>query len=392
MSEDEQSLRGGFARVQLGGIILAVVGLALCVFGALTNPHQFYFSYLFGYVFWIGLGLGCFALVMIHHLTGGGWGFLIRRMLEAGVMTLPIMAVLFLPFFLGLHELYSWSHPEIVAHDEALQHKHLYLNLPAFAIRSAVLFALWTVCALLLNRWSFRQDATEDPAPTRWLRTLSGPGLVLYALTGTLAAVDWVMVLENDWYSTIFPLQLMIGQMLATLALCITLLAWFGKHEPLRSIVKPEHFHALGNLLLAFVMLWAYMAVSQLIIIWSGNLPREISWYLHRSTGGWKWVVVFVVVFYFFVPFSLLLARQNKTNVRPLCAIALGVFCVHFVEVFWFVAPSLHGTGFGVSWLDFTAAAGIGGVWVAAFFGRLKNHPLMPSNDPRLPETFANGN
>ena len=197
------------------------------------------------------------------------------------------------------------------------------------------------------------------------------------------------MVLEDDWYSSVFPIELMVGQMLGVVTLCITLLAWLRRHDPLRRVVQIEHFHNLGNLLLTFVMLWAYMAVSQLIIIWSGNVPDEIPWYLHRSIGGWRWIVIFGAVLYFFVPFFLLLARQNKENIRMLCAIAAGLFCLHIVEVFWFVAPSLHTRGFGVSWLDAAAVAGLGGVWFAVFFGRLKNHPLIPRNDPRLPPAFV---
>ncbi len=393
MSADELTLRDRLGRVQRLAALVGAVGVALCLLGAVCSTRQFFFSYLFGYLFWVGVALGGFGILMIHHLTGGGWGFAIRRFLEAGLMTLPLLAGLFVPLLFGLPHLYRWARPHGGGEERPpLPHQHLYLSVPAFTGRAVVIFGLWIGLAVLLNRFSHQQDATaDDPAPTRRLRTLAGPGLVLYGLTGTFALVDWVMVLESNWYSSVFPVQVMIGQMLSTLALAIALLAWLRNRPPLRDRLRDEHFHSLGSLLLALVMLWTYLAISQLLIIWSGNLPREIFWYLHRSAGGWKWWIGFLTLFHFFIPFCLLLSKGVKRRVPILGGIALGVFIIHAANDFWLVAPALHPEGLWISWLDLAAPLGLGGVWLAVFLARLKSRPLLPAHDPRMDGDLAHG-
>ncbi len=284
----------------------------LCLVGWLLDPRQFFISYLFAELVWLGVALGCMAFLMIHYLTGGKWGWPVRRFFEAAAKTLPLVGLLFIPICFGIHYLYPWAMPARVAADKILQHKHPYLSVPFFTARAVIAFAIWSWMAYLLNKWSREQDATRDPAPMKRLRKLSGPGLVIYPLTITFVFVDWVMSLEPDWFSTIFPILICIGQMLSGLAFVILLLAWIGPRTSLSEIIGKENFHHLGSLLLAFTMLWAYMAFSQLLVIWSGNLPHEISWYLHRIAGGWRWVLVFLVLFHFFGPFFLLLSRQMK--------------------------------------------------------------------------------
>ncbi len=389
--EPEPALAPALARWQRVALVVGIVGLALSGVGWFFDPRQFFFSYLFGFVFWTGLSLGMLCVLMMHALTNGGWGFLIRRFLEAGALMLPLMALLFLPLFAGLGYLYPWTDPNVVAHNEALQKKHLYLNVPALAIRMAVAFGFWSVVAWLMNRWSFAQDRTPDVSYTRRMRALAAPGLVGFALITSMAIIDWIMVLEKDWYSTVFPPQVIMGQILSAFAFCAVLLSLLRPYLPWRGLVRTEHFHSLGNFLLAFTMMWAYLAVSQLIIIWAGNLPREIEWYLHRVAGTWKPVAIFLGVFNFAVPFFVLLGRENKENVRVLRALAVGVLGVHAVEVFWQVAPSHSQGGLSVSWMDFTAFFGIGGVWLAAFLARLKHHARLPSNDPRFEEAITDG-
>ncbi len=393
-------LRAQFDRVQSIALIAGVAGLALAGVGAFLHPdpRQFFFSYLYAFVFWMGLPLGSLCVLMMHYLTGGGWGYTIRRFLEASISTLPLMAVLFLPFFFGLKHLYPWARPEIVAHDDALQKIHSYLNLPAYGVRMAVCFGLWISAAFLLNRWSAQQDETPDPAMTRRIRTFCGPGLLVFVLSVSLATVDWIMVLERNWYSTVFPALLIIGQILLAFAFCAAMLSWVvgpapfdRKANPVSGVVRVEHFHSLGNFLLAFVMMWAYLTVSQLIIIWSGNEPREISWYLHRTTGAWKYIGIFLGLFNFGLPFCLLLSRENKKNVRFLTVLALGICGVHAVERYWQIMPSLHRDGLSVSWLDAATLVGIGGVWFAAFLARLKTHLTLPQNDPRMEPALVHG-
>ena len=382
----DPALVPALTRWQNVALAVGIAGLALCAVGAFLDPRQAAFAYLFGIVYWTGMSLGTLCILMMHSLTNGGWGFVIRRFLEAGAYLLPLMALLFLPVFAGLGYLYPWTDPNVVAHNEAIRDKHLYLSVPMLAVRMAVAFGFWSVVAWLLNRWSSAQEEMPAASFTLRMRNLSAPGLVAFALITTMAIIDWIMVLEKDWYSTVFAPQVIIGQILVAFALCTILLSLLRPYAPWRGVVKIEQFHSLGNFLLAFTMMWAYLAVSQLIIIWSGNLPHEIGWYLHRVAGGWKPVAIFLGVFHFAVPFFVLLGRENKQSPRLLRALAVG-----FIFVFWQVEPSHSQTGFSVSWMHFAAFFGLGGVWLAAFLARLKNHARLPSNDPRFEEAITHG-
>jgi hypothetical protein len=293
------------------------------------------------------------------------------------------MALLFIPICFGLHDLYLWTDPGAVAADPVLEHRRFYMNTAGFIIRAAVFFVIWSVAAFVMNKWSLEQDATPNVEPTIRLRTLSGPCLVLYPVTATFVLTDWVLSLEPHWYSTMFLVLIVIGQMLTAIAFGILLLAWLHRDEPLAKVVTPTHFHHLGLLLFAFVMLWTYMAFSQFLIIYSGNLPTEIDWYLHRIAGDWKVVVWFLFLFHFLIPFFLLLSRGLKRDFRALAAIAALVFLAHVVDVYWLVEPSFAHYGIRLSWLDFAALIGLGGLWLAMFAARLNNHPLLVRNDPR---------
>jgi hypothetical protein len=320
---------------------------------------------------------------MIHHLTGGLWGWPVRRFLEAAVMTLPVLALLFVPLCFGLGSLYEWMDAHAVAANPILHHRRFYMNAPAFILRAAFFFGLMTFYARALNRWSFAQDETADPEPTRRLRVISGPGLVIYPVTATFALTDWVLSLEPDWYSTMFVVVIIIGQMLSSLAFAICLLAMLRREKPYAGLVTEKHFHHLGTLLFAFVMLWTYVAFGQLLIIYSGNLPHEIVWYLHRIAGDWKIVVWFLFLFHFLIPFFLLLSRELKQRVGALAVIAATLLFAHVVDNYWLVAPSFFKRGIALHWLSFAAPIGIGGVWLAAFCARLKSRPLLVRNDPR---------
>jgi hypothetical protein len=241
--------------------------------------EQLFRSYLIAYLFWFGIALGCLPLLMLHHLVGGAWGFVIRRILEAGTRTLPLMIVLFVPLLLGIHSLYEWSDPEIVARDQILQAKHAYLNVSFFIIRAVVYFAAWIIFAYFLNRWSAEQDATGNPILLRRFQLLSAPGIVVYTLGITFASIDWGMSLEPHWFSTIYGMLFIVGQTLAALAFVIPVAVLLSDSPPASGFMKADVFQDLGNLLLAFVMLWAYISFSQYLIIWAGNLPEEIPWY-----------------------------------------------------------------------------------------------------------------
>jgi hypothetical protein len=368
-----------------------VIALALCFVGGWFVPGQFFYSYLMAYFFWLGIPLGCLGIMMLHNLTHGAWGVLIRRLLEAGMRTLPLMLLLFVPVIFGMHTLYEWARPEAMAEDVVLQQKSAYLNVPFFLIRAAIYFALWIFGASLLTRWSREHDRTGDPRLLDRLRSLSAPGLILYAFTITFASIDWLMSLEPHWYSTIFGVHFMGSHALSALALTIAITGLLRSQEPLAGVLQPSYLHDLGNLLLGFVMLWAYFTLSQWLIVWSGNIAEEVTWYVHRSRGGWQWVATALVIFHFFLPFFMLLLRSVKRRAETLSALAMLVVFMRLVDVFWYTAPAFHPANFQVHWMDLLATIGLGGIWIAVFIWQLRPVPLLPLQEPLIKEALARG-
>jgi len=383
-----EALESQLNRIQARALIVGAVALAVCGGGAFQNLGQFYQSYLLGYVFWVGLALGSLALLALHHLVGGGWGFAIQRLLESATRTLPLLAILFIPFFFGMRELYLWADAEKVAADKILQHKEAYLNVSSFWLRTTAYFGIWGLLIFFVNKWSVDQDRAANPSLVDRLRKLGGPAMLLYVLTITFASIDWVMSLDPHWFSTIFGFIFVIGQALLTMAFAIVALSRLVAHKPLSDVVQTKHFHDLGNLLMAFVMLWAYISLSQFIIIWSGNLPEEITWYMHRLHGGWQWIALVIVVFHFAIPFVLLLSRQTKRRIEILSKVAIAMLVMRLIDLFWIIAPNFHPEKFSIHWMDILAPLGIGGLWVAAFAWQLKTRALLPINDPRMKEAF----
>jgi len=382
-------------RIERAGLGAGTAGAAALLLGALVDADQFFRSYLFAHLFWTGIAVGCLSILMIHHLSGGLWGLLIRRILEAGSRTIPVMALLFVPVLAGIPTLYVWSHADVVASDPVLQKKDLYLNVPFFVGRAVFYFAAWAGLAHYLSKWSRALDAGADLRLARRLRGLSGGGLVVLGLTITFSSVDWAMSLNPHWFSTIYGILFMVGQVLSTMALAIVLVALLGRERPLSEAVSRAVVHDLGKLLLAFVMLWAYVNLSQFLIIWSGNLPEEIPWYLARSQGGWKALTVVLVVFHFALPLLLLLSRDLKRSAAALAQVALAVLVLRLVDLYWLVGPDLQGHGsqgahgLSVHWMDLAAPVALGGIWAFAFARQLRSAPLLPQGDPEVSELLA---
>jgi hypothetical protein len=374
--------------MQKRSLAVGLIAAVLCAGGALIFPPSFFRAYLSAYIFWLGIPVGCLALLMLHHLVGGRWGFMIQRVLEAAIQTLPLMALLFIPLFFGLSDLYPWARTEVVAVDPLLQQKTAYLNIPFFIARTVGYFGVWIVLARLLVTWSLQQDRSADDTLTLRLQRLSGLGLVLYGLTVSFAAIDWIMSLEPKWYSTIFGMIFMVSFGLAALALAILATRFLASEKPLAQVVSPDRWHDLGNLLLALVMFWAYLNFSQFLLIWSENLAEEIPWYLHRIGGGWEWVAIALILFQFALPFVLLLSRNTKRKSQTLAVVAGVILFMHWLDTLWMVSPSFYPARFHIHWLDIAAPVGIGGLWLAAFIGYLKPHSLVPLHDPRFTELF----
>jgi hypothetical protein len=385
----KETLEKRIRRIALVMLLAGLAGLGMSALGLFRNPTQFFFSYLFAVLFWMGLSLGCFAIVMIHQVTGGRWGYPTRRFLESGFMGLPLMLALFIPIFVGLAHLYPWARPGEVMAEKALQHRHQYQNQWGYIGRQVIFLLVWIGLAVRLRKLSLEQDRTQDAEPTRKARALSGPGLVIYGLLGTFAVVDWLMSLETHWYSSLFAVIVLSGQILTAFAFSVVMLTLFRKQAPFAEVVSKVHYHHLGNLLLTFVLFWTYVSFGQLLIMYSGDLPHEIDWYRHRIAGNWQLVVVAIAAFHFFVPFFLLLFRAIKKHTAALTALAAMLFAMHMVQTYWLIMPALHQRGVSLSWLDFTAQIGVGGLWLSLFLHRLKAAPLLPQNDPGMQFAFV---
>lgn len=375
------------ARLPIRSAGAGAVVLAIGVVAALFNSASFFRAYLISFLFWTGITLGCLALLMMQHLTGGRWALVLRRILEAGTRTLPLMAVAFLPLLAGMQSLYSWARPG--ESDPSVVAKHAYLNVPFFAARAVIYFASWLLLAYFLNKFSRQEDREADASLWMRMEALSGGGIVLFGLTVTFAGIDWVMSLEPQWYSTIYGLLFMTGVTLAAMAFVVAVMIWLSDKEPLASVVTPSHFQDLGSFLLMFVMLWAYLEYSQYLIIWGGNLAEEIPWYLRRLQGGWGVVGLALLLLNFMLPFSLLLFRHIKRRNQSLLIVALLVLAMRLVDMYWMVLPAF-GAGSHVQWIDVLLPLGMGGLWFGYFTWQLQQMPLLPVNDPRMKEAGEN--
>jgi len=376
-----ETLRAKIASNQKLAVGVAVVGTLACIGAAVTNPVMFYRGYLLGFMFWMNLTLGCLGLVMMHNLTGGDWGHVSRRFLEAGMRILPLMALLFLLLIPGMPYLYEWTNAEHVAHDHILQQKAFYLNTPAFLLRAALYFTFWLVWMWMLNKRSQDFEKTPNLEIVKKLENISGPGAVLFFLITTGASIDWVMSLEPQWYSSIYGALFVVCQGLVTLAFAIVMAKWFSNYEPFTELNTPKAFHDLGKLMYGFLILWAYAAFSQFLIIWSANLPEEIPWYLHRIRNGWQVIGIGLMIFHFFVPLFILLSQRLKQKKHLLVWVAVYMLVMRFVDLFWHIIPAFPPYTFHLHVFYFIPVLAIGGVWFAAFFWFLQGRSLLPLPD-----------
>ena len=374
-------------RLRFLALVAGAAGIVALIIGLIAQPAYFFRSYLVGWVFWTGVALGSLVLVMVNHMTRGAWGVAARRVLEAATRTLPWMLLLFLPIAFGMDSLYPWT--DTAHHDEILQQKAAYLNQPAFFVRLVIYFAVWLFLMFAINRFSERQDREANPDLITRVKRIAGPGIVLWGLCVTFAAVDWLMSLEPHWFSTIYGVWLMGSMGLSALAFLIVFSAWLWQREPMNAVLRPGHFHDWGKLMFAFTMLWAYFSFSQFLIIWAGNLPEEITWYKHRISHGWGVIALVIVLFHFALPFLLLLSRDLKRNPRMVAWVAGLMIFMRLVDLVWQVEPGFKDQIPAFYWMYAAAPLAIGGIWLWLFLGELKKRPLLPVNDPYLPEALA---
>lgn len=372
-------------------LAVGVVGGILCAFGYMNLRERFYQAYLTAFIYWLGLSLGSLAIAMLHGVSGGGWGRAIRRVSEAGFATLPLMAVAFLPIALGVTTIYAWADPAIVQQSEVLRHKAWFLNVEGFQTRSIIYFAVWLATSWLINLSSPNNDPTNVLRRAARLQFTSGLGAIAYGFTITLASVDWLMSLEPEWYSTMYGLIQIAGQATAGLSLAIVVSALFARYEPWSRSLTTNRLADLGSLLMACIMFWAYFSYFQFLVIWSGNLPEENIWYVHRGRNGWQYLVWATAALHFTVPFFLLLSRPLKRDAVKLARVAALLLVMHYVDIYWIVAPAMQHGGpsehhLTFHWLDVAAMAALGGLWLALFLWRLSVRIQMPIYDPQVQE------
>jgi hypothetical protein len=371
----------------------------LAIVGAKFDTKLFLQSWLVGFMFWLGISLGSLTLLMLQYCSGGNWGRLGRRFWEAGATTLPLMFLLWLPLVFGMRTLYPWTagyeHPSALQ----AQRAHLWLNPTGFVVRGLIYFALWGFLAWRMRRWSHVEESgLATPARFVGIQNLSGFGIVVYALTITFASVDWVMSLNPEWWSTVWGMLFMVGEVLTTFAFTIWLFARLSPQEPLSKVFRPDYFHDFGKLMFAFVVLWAYLSFAQWLIIWSGNITEEIRWYLDRVHGHWKLVGTALIFLHFVFPFAILLSRSLKRQPRRLMRIAVWIMCVRLLDLYWLVQPSFHNPAFHsngenlvpITWqsiaMNVVNILAMGGLWLTLFYWNLSRRALMPVNDPHFVE------
>ena len=370
------------------GVVFGLIALIL----AFLRPEQFFRAYLLGFMCWLGVSLGSMAILMIRHLTGGGWGMVIRRILGAAMRTLPLLALLFIPIILGMHKLYIWAQPLDQIADKHLR-EHLkditktYLTTNGFVIRAIFYFAIWNLLSYLLSHWSRQTDRAGAPDNTERFKAVAGPGLILYGFTISFAAIDWVMSLDPSWISTIFGLVILIGEVLSAMCFAVVVERILFNYKPMSEMLSPDFVHDHGKWMLTFVMVWAYFNYSQWLIIWAGNLPSEITYYMRRLNGGWGYVGLFIVIFHFAIPFGTLLSRPFKRNIRKLVWLAVWLMLMRYLDLFWIIEPNFS-TTFHVTVADIVVPFAIGGFWLAYFFRNLGSLPLLPLYDPSAGEVL----
>ena len=369
------------------GLVAGVIG-AVGSFALKGEGGQLYFSWLVAFMYFLSIALGALFFELTMYVCRAGWSVALRRVIENVMATLPIFALLFIPIWLGRHELFIWTNPEELAKSHHLQGKSPYLNESFFLIRAIIFFVVWGGFGWFFSSQSQKQDQTGDEAITRRLQSLAPIGLILFSITMSFAAIDWIMSLEPQWYSTMWGVYYFSGAVLAVFAFLIVSVTFIQARGKLQGIATVEHVHDIGKLLFGFVVFWTYITFCQYFLIWYANMPEETSYYMHR-TGGWTTVAKTLMVGHFFIPFFFLMPRATKRSRPLLVTAALWLLVMHYLDIYWCVIPVLHhdGPSFGI--LDATTMLAVGGFFLAAFGWFSSRRALVPVRDPRLSESLS---
>ncbi len=391
--DSDQNLATTASRYQRIALVVGVIGVVLGIVGAVTgNLDRFFQSYLLAFLFWLGIALGSLGFLLLHFLTGSHWGLAIRRITEAAAGTFWLLAIFFIPVLVGMPSLFPWVQHPLAAPDLNLQFKNAYLSVPFFIVRAVIYFAIWIFMGWTVNRLSARWSTAGDLNARSRLVGWGAAGVIIYFVTMTFASTDWMMSTNPYWHSTIYGMMVVIGQSLTALSFAVLVLNLFpslGLGRSWNFRTTPVPYQDLGALLLTLVMGWAYLAYFQLLIQWAGNLPRDVSWYVDRTQGGWLTVGIFVALFEFAVPFLILLSTRVRHNMRLLAGLGIVLVFTYLVNLYWQIIPAYHPGQFSLHWLDIVLPIGLGGLWFAVFLGALKRRPLLREQEqaalaPRL--------
>jgi hypothetical protein len=374
-------------RWQKIALVVGIVFAIPSILGWVFEADQFYRSYLLGYMWCFEPTVGCLALLMLYHLTGGAWGTVIRRILEAAMENIWLMLLLFAPIIIGVHRLYPWSRSEELAASAHLrQIAGHYLRMSFWLVRAGLYFTLFISLVWALLRISRTQDHPPEVFYDRRLRAICGQGVVAYLFATLFLYTDWLMSLTPDWSSMIYPLIFNAGHGLAAISFGVLIAAMLRRYEPMSQVLEPEQFLSQGKIMLTFVMVWGWWVYAQWIIFWSGNKPDQISWYVARTRGGWEHYWFVLVMVYFCIPFALLLSRSFKSNPSTLMKLAAWMLAARYMDDFFFIAPAFPASAghFHYNWLDFVVPASLAGFWTSLFFQHLKSRPLLALQDPHV--------
>jgi len=375
-------------RVRNALAFVALVGWIALGAGYASNREQFQFSYLVAFVFFVSITLGALFYVQVQHLTGSAWSVTVRRLMETMMRTIPLGLVLFVPIALGIHSVYEWSHAS-AATDPILKEKASFLNSTGFIVRGFVVLALWSIWALKLYSLSRKQDESGSLELTKSSEKWSAPGVLILFLSASLASFDWIMSLDPHWWSTMFGVYFLAGGAVAFMAVLIAICLALRSAGYLTEAINEEHYHDLGKWLFALTVFWSYVAFSQYMLIWYGNLPEEGIWYHRRMAGNWSGFMPLLIVGHFIVPFFTLMPRASKRNLKMLGFFAGWMLIMHYCDLYWQIMPVLHKAGVVPHWIDAAALLALGGTWALVFWSGLRERPLIPVGDPRLEQCLG---
>ena len=389
----EPGTLGGAISLRLGIGAVALIASLVGLFLGEESAKQFYHSYLVAYMFGLSLVLGAMFFVLIQHLSRAGWSVVVRRLAENVMGAMPLMALLFVPLIFGHGTLYHWVHlshlaPGDAGYDPVIAGKTGYLNSTFFFVRVALYFAVWIGIARWFRKTSIQQDQTGDPALTLKMARVAAPCMLLFALSLTFAAIDWLMSLDPHWFSTIWGVYYFAGSFMSFMAMMALLLMWLRGKGLMTDTVTTEHFHDVGKLMFAFMVFWTYIAFSQYMLIWYANLPEETLWYQHHLEGNWNSIGETLMVGHFLVPFAFLMSRHIKRARATLAVGAVFLLLMHLIDMHWVVMPMLHHHGLHLTWLDFTTVIAVLGLLTGVVLRNVQGASLVPERDPRLRESL----